>query len=113
MSNMHFYNDDYEVELNDRIYHCCVEGTATSIHEPGTMYRRNGDPGDPPVDEFDVDSLEVSGIVEIDEDGNEMPVTDEDVRSEVESCVWDDLSDNEDMWSYDEDEPRQMDPWED
>lgn len=108
MSNMVYNSDEYDVEVDGKLYYCAVEGKATSIHTPGTMYRRNGDPGDPPEDYFEVDSLTVSNIT--DEDGN--AITDEETVNAVECKVGGELS-REDMWEYDDYDPRQMDPWED
>ncbi len=41
--------DDEEIE---------VEAVAEEYHDPGCMYRRNGDPGDPPEDSFEIISCE-------------------------------------------------------
>ena len=34
--------------------------TGTHYYSPGCMYRRNGDPGDPPEDEYNVDRIDIT-----------------------------------------------------
>lgn len=39
-----------------------VIASGTYYYSPGCMYRRNGDPGDPPEEETDIDKLDVEGV---------------------------------------------------
>jgi hypothetical protein len=34
--------------------------TGTHYYSPGCMYRRNGDPGDPPEDDYEVESIDIT-----------------------------------------------------
>ena len=46
-----------DVELN--VY---VNASGTYYYSPGCMYRRNGDPGDPPEEETEVTSIDIEHI---------------------------------------------------
>jgi len=39
-----------------------VIASGTYYYSPGCMYRRNGDPGDPPEEETDIDKLDVEAV---------------------------------------------------
>lgn len=39
-----------------------VSAQGTYYYSPGCMYRRNGDPGDPPEEETDVISIDIEGV---------------------------------------------------
>lgn len=38
----------------------CASGTYQ--YSPGCMYRRNGDPGDPPEEETEIDTIDIGGV---------------------------------------------------
>lgn len=52
-------------------YYVVFEAAGTWYHTPGCMYRSNGDPGDPPVDEYNVESIELKEVYQSDEHGDE------------------------------------------
>lgn len=39
-----------------------LSASGTYQYSPGCMYRSNGDPGDPPEEETEVDSIDIEGI---------------------------------------------------
>lgn len=53
--SVHITYDDVELD-------CDVLARGTYYYSPGTMYRRNGDPGDPPEEDIDVASLELEDV---------------------------------------------------
>ena len=56
-------------ELEDKTYSGEVSATGVEYHEPGCMNLRNGDPGYPPEDEFNITSFGVLTL--FDEETNE------------------------------------------
>lgn len=63
-----YKNDDLEIWIGDKEYSGSVEAYGEGWYEPGTMYRRNGDPGDPPDGDWDIKEVEVLQIKIWDED---------------------------------------------
>ena len=57
-----YYNDDYRVELNGVEYSVEVSAYGEGWYTPGTMYRSNGDPGDPPDDDFNIETIDIIKI---------------------------------------------------
>lgn len=54
-----------------------IEGTAIATgkhyHDPGSMYKRNGDPGDPPEDSYyNVKITSLDEVIIYDKEGNEV-----------------------------------------
>lgn len=39
-----------------------VSAQGTYYYSPGCMYRKNGDPGDPPEEETDITSIDIEGV---------------------------------------------------
>ena len=93
-----YYNDDFEVIIDNTTYKCCVEAKAEAEHTPGTMYKRNGDPGDPPEDYFEVTSYEVSNVT----DADDASVDDQEIAQKVYDDVYDYLSANEDWFDWED-----------
>ena len=73
-ANQFFNQDDFEFELDGRTYYAEVHASAYYHYTSGTMYRRNGDPGDPPEEDFDVLSVTVENVQESGTDDT-VPVT--------------------------------------
>ena len=92
----YYYNDDFEVVIDDVTYKCCVEAKAEAEHIPGTMYRSNGDPGDPPDDYFDVTSCEVTSVT----DEDDVPIDDQEIVEKVYGKAYDYLLANEDWFDW-------------
>lgn len=70
-----FYeNDALDITVDGKNYIVDVKASADYYYDPGCMYRRNGDPGDPPESEFSIEEVEA---VWKDEDGNIVPSTEE------------------------------------
>lgn len=61
--------DDTEVEF--RAY-------GTYYYSPGCMYRKNGDPGDPPEEEIDVNKIYIDSLVDV--EGKSVSLTDEKLK---------------------------------
>lgn len=62
-------NFDIEVDLGDNIYYVSGKYRGTVYYSPGSMYRSNGDPGDPPeydskLEYFEVTSCTMNGSEE-------------------------------------------------
>lgn len=54
------YSGDAQLEVQDKLYDVEFFATAEYTYSPGCMYKRNGDPGDPPEEDFylmDVDAI--------------------------------------------------------
>lgn len=64
-ANQEYHESDYEIE--DGIY-CTIYAQAYYHYTPGTMYRSNGDPGDPPEEDFEVLKVELTDFYGIDEE---------------------------------------------
>ena len=67
-ANMYYNTDEFEV--NDTVT-CTVYATAYYSYTPGTMYKRNGDPGDPPEEDFEVLDVDLSDFRSINENGDD------------------------------------------
>ena len=52
---VHITYKDIELDVD-------VSATGSYYYSPGTMYRRNGDPGDPPEEETDITSIDIEGV---------------------------------------------------
>lgn len=63
-----YKNDDLEIWIGDKEYSGSVEAYGEGWFTPGTMYRSNGDPGDPPDGDWDIKEVEVLQIKIWDED---------------------------------------------
>lgn len=95
-SNLSF-EDTVEVEADGVGYTCEVVAYATYRYWPGTMYRSNGDPGDPPEDDLEITRLEVNDCWET-ETGQRLLFIDKHIENACEGFLEDmDL----DLWSYD------------
>ena len=54
VANRYLHQEDFEFEYEGRTYYAEVGASAYYNYIPGTMFRRNGDPGDPPELVWDV-----------------------------------------------------------
>ena len=59
-STLTYNNDDLEFSYNGREYSVDVHATAEQYYSPGCMYRRNGDPGDPPEYDFEITDIDAT-----------------------------------------------------
>lgn len=57
-----YYDGSVHVKINGEEYDIDLHATAYYHYTPGTMYRRNGDPGDPPETEFEIEYIEIEFI---------------------------------------------------
>lgn len=99
-----YKNDDLDIDVDGVIYSVDVEATATYSHDDGCMYMRNGDPGYPPEDDFDIDEVNINSVTLIDEEGNVSGITDAELLKKIKDKVRDYLSDHEDYFISDEEE---------
>lgn len=83
--------DDTEAEF--RAY-------GTYYYSPGCMYRRNGDPGDPPEEEIDVKKIYVDSLVDV--DGKSVSLTEEKLK-ELEGDIEEAITDGDFEMQYRED----------
>ena len=74
MPKKYYSNDNLEFEFEDRDYRIDVTAIAEEYHEPGRKHLSNGDPGYPPVNEFDLISVGATWYLINDEDGSEIRV---------------------------------------
>ena len=82
MTELLYDDDDYTIEVGGFLYRLGVHAEAEYSYTPGSMYRRNGDPGDPPEESFELTSLECLGA----ERGDGSPASGEELR-QVEEAV--------------------------
>lgn len=68
-----YTNDALELEVDCVPYVVNVDATADYTYDPGRMYMANGDPGYPPEESFELDTVDA---VWYDEEGNEVVATD-------------------------------------
>ena len=54
----YYYNNKLEWSYEGRDYHINLRAKAKEYHDPGRQYLRNGDPGDPPEDDFELISVD-------------------------------------------------------
>lgn len=94
-----YSNDDLEIEIDGVFYSVDVEATASYYHDDGRMYMRNGDPGYPPDDDFEIDEVNINSVTLIDEEGNESVITDAGLLKKIDEKVCDYLYDHEDYFS--------------
>jgi hypothetical protein len=91
-AELHYKNDDFEVELDGNIYRADLDATAEYSYTPGRMYMPNGDPGYPPDEDFeivDVDFVLFDGETEI---------TDKELIERADAYITDWLYDNSDVF---------------
>ena len=95
-----YYDGSVHVKVGNEEYDVDLTATAYYYYSPGTMYRRNGDPGDPPEEEFSVENVDINEVY--DEEGN--AITDEAYKSiadKILDACYDYLEDNPDLFEYD------------
>lgn len=68
----YYYNNKLEWPYEGRDYHINLRAKAKEYHAPGRLYLRNGDPGDPPEDDFELKS--VDAVWYLVTDGSEIEV---------------------------------------
>ena len=70
MTKLTYDDDTLYLGIEDKTYRLDIHAEAAYWYTPGTMYRSNGDPGDPPDEELDIVVL-VANWYLLDEDGEE------------------------------------------
>lgn len=86
MKKLRYDDDDYTIEVGGFLYRLGVHAGADYSYTPGSMYSRNGDPGDPPEESFELTGLECLGIEREDgspASGEELCQVEEAVRAEL------------------------------
>ena len=58
-AKLYYHNDDFYITVKDVEWQLDFEAKGTWYHEDGCMYRRNGDPGDPPYDETEIEEINI------------------------------------------------------
>ncbi len=61
-SNAVYWDGSVNITYKDVELDVDVSASGTYYYSPGCMYRRNGDPGDPPEEETTVDKLDVEAV---------------------------------------------------
>lgn len=97
MSNCRFSGTIDELECNDKLYRIDVEATATAYHDPGFMYVKNGDPGYPPEDDFEIDEVDARWYLIDEDDDSETEVESTD---DMESELWSYLEEHDDLFEF-------------
>lgn len=57
-----YYNPDYRIEYKGTEYSVMVDAYGEGWYTPGTMYRSNGDPGDPPDGDWEIKEVNIFQI---------------------------------------------------
>ncbi|MBP3622027.1 MAG: hypothetical protein J6J16_09735 [Lachnospiraceae bacterium] len=57
-----YYNPDYRIEYKGTEYSVMVSAYGEGWYTPGTMYRSNGDPGDPPDGDWEIKEIDILQI---------------------------------------------------
>lgn len=96
MSNQRYSAEDLPITVNGHTYSVNVVAYGTYTHIPGRKYMRNGDPGYPDEDDFEIDEVNATWT---DENGNVVEETEE-MYDVLEECLYED-----DGWEDDYPEP--------
>lgn len=91
-STLTYNNDDLEFTYNGRYYSVDVHATAECSYSPGCMYRRNGDPGDPPEYDFELTDIDATWY-DITEEDNHKVEPDDSMKFYLTDLLYD-LSDS-------------------
>ena len=102
------YGCDIDFDGTKNYYEIHGRVSATHYHDDGCFYRRNGDPGDPPYDETEIDEVE-----EIEVFCDDKLVTDPTIIELAKNRLCDYLYDNEDEFEWGSDGYDDCDPDED
>jgi len=87
------------IKINDIITTCDSEGWEYDGYvkaifdydsDSGSMYRPNGDPGDPPWEELECKSFKLTDVTKVDEDGAEQSV---DITDDIENMFYNEVED--------------------
>lgn len=95
MSNQH-YDGSVVFNYNNEEYEADVLARGTYSFRKGRMYMRNGDPGYPDEESFEIDDIEVEAV--FDAEGNEVSYTED-----MYDCIEEALNDVD--WEIDDYEP--------
>lgn len=68
----YYNNNDLEFTYDGKDYRIKLAAVAEEIHIPGRMYLSNGDPGYPPEDEFELQSVDAVWYL-VDEEAEVQP----------------------------------------
>ena len=99
MSNCRFSGTIDEFEYDDRLYRIDVEATATAHHDPGCMYMKNGDPGYPPEDSFDIDEVDAEWYLIDEDDDSETEV---EKTEEMNDALLEYLEEHDELFEFSE-----------
>lgn len=87
---------DIEVEINEDIYYVSGSYVGSITYEPGSFYRSNGDPGDPPSYDSELDSISINSCTKNDGEEEFDVVEGSDLYDAIEAkCL--ELLDNEEL----------------
>lgn len=96
MTDTNYFNFDDTVIIcgpDDREYEAHCVGEFSYFMDSGSMYRSNGDPGDPPYEELECDAFKIDDVKVADDEGDQIPVTDEHIIKELEELFYDEVYD--------------------
>lgn len=95
---MHYsvQNDfDIEIEINGDIYYVSGSYVGSIDYEPGSFYRSNGDPGDPPSYDSEIKSISIDSCTMNDGDEEFIVVKGSDLYDAIEAKCLEMLDDEE------------------
>lgn len=69
----YYNNDDFEFTYEGKDYRIKLAAVAEEVHIPGRTHLSNGDPGYPPEDEFELQSVDAVWYL-VDEEGEETEI---------------------------------------
>ena len=102
----YYENDNLELEVNGVTYSIYVTAEASCSYYSGRMYMRNGDPGYPAEEEFELEEVEFTASYLEDE----TEVTDKEVLKAISDELDEWLNDNSDKFDYVYDNDTWTDP---
>lgn len=88
-------NFDIEVDLDDNTYYVSGKYRGKVYYSPGSMYKSNGDPGDPPEYDSELEYFEVTSCT-MNESEEKLNVTEgSDLYNAIEARIYELLDDVE------------------
>lgn len=101
MAKLTYDDDSFYLGIEGKTYRLDIHAEANYWYTPGTMYRNNGDPGDPPDEDLEIEKVDANWYL-LDEDGEETKV---DATDDMTAELYDYLYDMSiDDWESDEKE---------
>lgn len=104
------YCNDLELDVGGQSYRVKVKAVGLYDYRPAVMYLRNGDPGYPEEENWEIDDVDAIWR-KINEDGDETEV---EPTADMEEALYEYLYDLDyDQWNFPEEPEPDYEPWED